>query len=108
RVDELIVEPKPVRTALRPRPTLYAGGESPAAKELIARQCDAYVMHGDPAERVAPKVADLRERRERLGLPPMSFGVAAYAIVRDTEAEARRELARITNVSPGTPGYHNY
>jgi len=108
QVEDLIVEPKPVRTGVRRRPTIYAGGESPAAKDLIARQCDAYVMHGDPAERVAPKVADLRERRERLGLSPMTFGVAAYAIVRDTEAEARRELARITNVAPGSPGYHNY
>jgi dimethylsulfone monooxygenase len=108
QVDELIVEPKPVHTSARRRPTIYAGGESPAAKDLIARQCDAYVMHGDPAERVAPKIADLRARRERLELPPMQFGVAAYAIVRDSEAEARRELARITNVSPGSPGYHNY
>jgi FMNH2-dependent dimethyl sulfone monooxygenase len=38
----------------------------------------------------------------------MRFGMAAYAIVRDTEAEAQRELARITNVQPGSPGYHNY
>ena len=108
QVEDLIVEPKPVRTGVRPRPTLHAGGESPAAKDLISRRCDAYVMHGDPAERVAPKIADLRARRERLGLAPMTFGVAAYAIVRDTEAEAKRELARITNVSPGSPGYHNY
>ena len=107
-VEELVVEPKPVRTAARARPTIYAGGESPAAKELISRQCDAYVMHGDPPERVAPKVADMRARREAAGLPPLRFGVAAYAIVRDSEAEARRELERITNVSPGSPGYHNY
>jgi FMNH2-dependent dimethyl sulfone monooxygenase len=107
-VDELIVEPKPVRAGTRTRPTIYAGGESPKAKDVISRQCDAYVMHGDPAERVAPKIADLRARREALGLPPMQYGVAAYAIVRDTEAEAQRELARITNVAPGSPGYHNY
>ena len=108
QVDELIVEPKPVRTAARPRPTIYAGGESDAAKAMISRYCDAYVMHGDPPERIAPKIADLRARRASLGLPPMTFGVAAYAIVRDMEAEAQRELARITNVSPGSPGYHNY
>ncbi len=107
-VEELIVEPKPVRTAARPRPTIYAGGESPAAKELIARQCDAYVMHGDPPERIAPKVADMRARREALGLEPMRYGMAAYAIVRDSEADAQRELARITNVAPGSPGYRNY
>lgn len=108
QVDDLIVEPKPVSTPARPRPVIYAGGESPKAKETISRQCDAYVMHGDPAERVAPKIADMRARREALGLPPMQYGVAAYAIVRETEAEARRELERITNVAPGSPGYHNY
>ena len=100
-VDETVLEPKPVS---RPRPTIYAGGESEAAKSLISRACDAYVMHGDPPERVAPKIADMTARRERLGLRPMQFGVAAYAIVRDTETEAKRELERITNVSPGSPG----
>jgi FMNH2-dependent dimethyl sulfone monooxygenase len=105
KVEETILEPKPTR---RPRPTIYAGGESPAAKELISRACDAYVMHGDPPERIAPKVADMRSRRDKLGLGPMQYGVAAYAIVRDTEAKAQDELKRITNVQPGSPGYENY
>jgi len=121
RAEELILEPKPVVTRARhhrPRPTIYAGGESEAAKTLIARKCDAYVMHGDPPEIIAPKIADLRRRRERASealrqetgdeLPPLSFGVAAYAIVRDTAEEAAREQARITNVAPGSPGYRNY
>jgi len=105
KVEETILEPKPLR---RPRPTIYAGGESPAAKELISRTCDAYVMHGDPAERVSPKILDMRARREKLGLSPMQYGVAAYAIVRDSGAAAQRELSRITNVQPGSPGYQNY
>lgn len=105
KVDELIVEPKPLQ---RPRPPLYAGGESGAAKSLIARTCDAYVMHGDPPERLAPKIADMRARRAALGLPPMSFGVAAYSVVRNDEREAAREIARITDVSPESPGYANY
>ncbi len=105
RVDETVLAPKPTR---RPRPTLYAGGESEAAKTLITHRCDAYVMHGDPPERIAPKIADMRRRREEAGLPPMTYGMAAYEIVRPTEAEAQAELARITNVSPGSPGYANY
>jgi FMNH2-dependent dimethyl sulfone monooxygenase len=105
KVEETILEPKPLR---KPRPTIYAGGESPAAKELISRTCDAYVMHGDPPDRVAPKIADMAARRDKLGLGRMQYGVAAYAIVRDSEDEARQELARITNVQPGTPGYQNY
>ncbi|HWE42974.1 MAG TPA: LLM class flavin-dependent oxidoreductase [Gemmatimonadaceae bacterium] len=104
-VNETILEPKPLR---RPRPTIYAGGESETAKNLIASRCDAYVMHGDPPERIAPKIADMRRRREAAGLPPMEYGIAAYAIVRDSEREAKRELERITNVTPGSPGYHNY
>ena len=47
-----------------------------AAKSLIARDCDAYVMHGDPPERIAENIADMRRRRERSGLPPMQYGVA--------------------------------
>jgi FMNH2-dependent dimethyl sulfone monooxygenase len=108
QVEELVVEPKPVASRTRPRPVIYAGGESARAKDVISRQCDAYVMHGDPPERIAPKIADMSARRDALGLPPMKFGVAGYTIVRDSEADARRELQRITNVSPGSPGYGNY
>jgi dimethylsulfone monooxygenase len=104
-VHELIVEPKPVRA---PRPVIYAGGESEAAKNLISRTCDAYVMHGDPPERIGEKIADMRRRRDAAGLPPMKYGVAGYSIVRETEREAREEIARITDVKPGSPGYENY
>jgi len=105
RVDGATLEPKPAR---RPRPTLHAGGESEAAKELIARSCDAYLMHGDPPERIAAKVADLRARRARGSAVPLAFGVAAYVICRDTEDEARREAARITTLRPGAPGFENF
>jgi FMNH2-dependent dimethyl sulfone monooxygenase len=105
RVDETVAEPKPIR---RPRPTIYAGGESDAAKHLIATTCDAYVMHGDPPDRIAARIDDMRRRREVLGLAPMPFGMAAYTIVRSDERAAKRELERITNVSPGSPGYRNY
>lgn len=105
RVEETVLEPKPLA---RPRPTLYAGGESEAAKELIARRCDAYLMHGDPPSRVGEKIRDISARRERFGLPPMKFGVAGYVIVRDTEEEAQTELRRITNVAQNAAGYQNY
>jgi FMNH2-dependent dimethyl sulfone monooxygenase len=118
QVEDLVLEPKPFRDDTRRRPTIYAGGESEVGKNLIARQCDAYVMHGDPPERIAPKIADMRERRERASelharetgveLAPLQFGVAAYSIVRANEREAQRELERITNVASGSPGYSNY
>jgi len=106
RLDNAICEPKPVR---QPRPTIYAGGESEAAKRMIATQCDAYVMHGDPADAIRPKVRDMAERRELAGGAPMQFGMAAFAIVRDSEGEARRELARITQLPPRPPaGFDNF
>jgi len=105
RVDDNVLEPKPLS---QPRPTLYAGGESPAAKDLIAEKCDAYLMHGDPPERVREKIADLRERRAKHNLPPLKFGVAGYAIVRETEREAQNELRRITDVQQSAAGYANY
>jgi FMNH2-dependent dimethyl sulfone monooxygenase len=105
RIEDNVLQPKPVS---RPHPLLYAGGESEAAKNLIAQKCDAYLMHGDPPERVAAKIADLSERREKFGLPPMQFGVAGYAIVRESERDAEAELARITNVQQSAAGYANY
>jgi dimethylsulfone monooxygenase len=105
RVEDTVLQPKPVS---RPRPTLYAGGESEAAKQLISFTCDAYVMHGDPPERIREKVADMAVRRERWGAPPLRYGVSGYVIVRDTEQEAQAELRRITDVNQFAAGYENY
>jgi len=101
--DQAICSPKPAK-----RPTVYAGGESEKAKTMIATQCDAYVMHGDPVEAIAPKIADMAARREAVSGTPMQYGMAAYAIVRDSEAEAQRELERITTVSELPAGYANF
>jgi FMNH2-dependent dimethyl sulfone monooxygenase len=105
RVEDTVLQPKPIS---QPRPVIYAGGESEAAKQMIAELCDAYVMHGDEPARVREKIDDLSSRRAALGLSPMKFGVAAYTIVRDTEEEARKELARITDVKQSAAGYENY
>ena len=91
----------------------------------IGLECDAYLMHGDPVDVVASKIGDMRERRRlaayevrsnntELGheflpeLKPLRFGVAGYAIVRDTEAEAKREVERITDVKASARGYASY
>jgi FMNH2-dependent dimethyl sulfone monooxygenase len=103
RLDGAICEPKPVRA-----PVIYAGGESEAAKTMIASQCDAYVMHGDEIEVIAGKIADMRARRAALGKAPMIFGMAAYAIVRETEAAARAEVERITTLDPAATGFANF
>ncbi len=103
QLQDAICAPKPVR-----KPVIYAGGESEAAKSMIAAQCDAYVMHGDTPEVIAPKIADMRARRDAAGKPPMIYGMAAYAIVRDTKAEAKSEVERITTLDPAAPGFANF
>src|ERR1700744_4112206 len=105
RVDNNTLQPKPLS---RPRPALYAGGESETAKDLITSTCDGYVRHGDEPGTIGKRIRDMKERREKKGLPPMSYGVAAYSIIRNKEAEVKQELTRITDVRPGSAGYNNY
>ncbi|OJU40266.1 MAG: alkanesulfonate monooxygenase [Microbacterium sp. 69-10] len=102
--DGTIVEPKPSS-----HPVIFAGGESDAGREAIAGFADAYVMHGGTLDEVRANVADMNARSERLhGRPIAEFGMPAYVIVRDTEAEAQRELDRITTVDPHSPGYASF
>jgi FMNH2-dependent dimethyl sulfone monooxygenase len=103
QLDNAVLEPKPSRV-----PPVYMGGESPKAKEVIAAQSDAYVMHGDAPEVIAAKVTDLNLRREAIGRPPLEFGVSGFVICRDTEAEAAAELDRILNVRSSPEAYASY
>lgn len=102
-VKDTLLQPKPVS-----KPFIYAGGESEAGKNLIAQVCDGYVMHGDSPEVIGARINDVRRRREKLGLPPMKYGVAAYAIVRNTEGEVKKEISRIIDVKSSARGYDNY
>ncbi|WP_158787881.1 LLM class flavin-dependent oxidoreductase [Granulicella sp. L46] len=107
--DTLSSIPHPLSPAF---PTLYAGGESETAKNLIAAKCDAYLMHGDDPTTIATKIADMKQRRAlHPHLPPMIFGVTGYCIVRDSEAEANREVDRITSAPDPTKspaGFANF
>jgi dimethylsulfone monooxygenase len=103
QIDGAILEPKPASP-----PFVYMGGESPKAKEIIAAQSDAYVMHGDAPEVIAAKVAELSALRAAAGGPPLRFGVSGYVICRDTPAAAQAELDRITNVRASPEAYASY
>lgn len=103
KVTDTILQPKPAV-----KPLIYAGGESEAGKNLIAQTCGGYVMHGDDPEAIGRRIGDMRQRREKLGLPPLRFGVAAYAIVRPNEQEVKKELERITDIKASAAGYNNY
>ena len=66
-------------------------------------------MHGDPPEALAAKIEDMRARRAKHpALPPLRFGVAGYAIVRNSDADVKKELARITDVRASARGYASY
>lgn len=103
KIEDAVMQPKPIK-----KPIIYAGGESEKAKDTIARLCDAYVMHGDAPEKVQAKIEDMQERREKLNLPSMIYGVAGYTIVRNSEAEVKKEIERITDVKQSAAGYGNY
>ena len=103
-VPEAVLSPKP-----RVAPRIFAGGESDSGREAISAFADSYVMHGGTPEEVAEKVADVNARRRRLqGADFEEVGMAAYVIIRDTEAEALAELERITAVDPASPGYASF
>jgi FMNH2-dependent dimethyl sulfone monooxygenase len=102
-LEGTVLEPKPASP-----PVVYMGGESPKAKQVIAAQSDAYVMHGDAPEVIAAKVAELSALRESAGRPPLTFGVSGYVICRDSDAEVRAELDRILNVRSSPEAYASY
>lgn len=100
-----VLEPKPVQ---RPWVPIWAGGESEEGRQMIAAECDGYLMHGESPEAIGGLIADMRARRERLGLGPMRFGMAGYVICRGTQAEAQRELARVVDVHADRKSYETY
>ena len=101
-LEGCVMEPKP--SVL---PTVYMGGESPKAKEVISRRGTAYVMHGDPPDVIAAKVADMTSRAAEHGRT-FAYGVSGYVIVRDSEAEAQEELARLLDVQSDPAAYASY
>src|SRR5258705_6663754 len=65
-------------------------------------------MRGTRRGGVREKIAAWGGARARRNLPPLKFGVAGYAIVRETEREAQDEVRRITDVQQSAAGYANY
>lgn len=77
----------------RPRPTIYIGGESEPARALAADHGDVWFINGQPLADVAALVADLK-RRPRRGAP-LRYGLSAFVIARDSEAEALGAYERL-------------
>lgn len=77
----------------RPRPTIYVGGESAPARDLVAAQADVWFINGQPLENVQALIADVRQR-PRQGAP-VRFGLSTFVIARETEAEAQAAYRRL-------------
>ena len=77
----------------RKRPSIYIGGESEPARELVAREGDTWFINGQPFDDVARLVADVRNRARRGA--PLRYGLAAFVIARETDAEAQAEYDRL-------------
>ncbi|OHV33888.1 MULTISPECIES: LLM class flavin-dependent oxidoreductase [Pseudofrankia] len=88
-VDGYLLRPE---DRFRDRPRIYLGGESEPARALGADLADLYFINGQPIERVRAIVADVASRG-RAGQPPLRFGLSAFVIARETEAQAREALA---------------
>ncbi len=71
----------------KPYPDLYFGGSSPAAHEVAGKHIDVYLTWGEPPERVAEKVAEVRKIAYHHGRA-VRFGVRLHLIVRETEKKA--------------------
>jgi alkanesulfonate monooxygenase len=80
-----LIRPTPTAT-----PTLYVGGESEPARVLAAERADVFFINGRPLAETVEVIEDLRARpRDR---DPLRFGLSAFVIARETEAEATAEL----------------
>ncbi|MCS3451261.1 MULTISPECIES: LLM class flavin-dependent oxidoreductase [Bradyrhizobium] len=85
------------RDQFRPRPAIYLGGESEAARALAADAADVYFINGQPLEDVRALIQDVA-RRPRRG-PPIRFGMSAFVVARETGVEADAELAQLFAIS---------
>jgi alkanesulfonate monooxygenase len=77
-------------------PPVYVGGESEPARALAARHADVFFINGRPLRDTVGVIDDLRARpRDRDAL---RFGLSAFVIARDTEAEAIAELDHLRSL----------
>ena len=77
-------------------PAVYVGGESEPARQLAAQQGDVFFINGRPLDQTTEVVEDLRARpRDR---DPLRFGLSAFVIARETDAEAHGELEHLQSL----------
>jgi alkanesulfonate monooxygenase len=81
----------------RARPRIYVGGESEPARALVADHGDVWFINGQPLDDVRALIANVASR-PRSG-SPLKFGLSAFVIARETEAEAKAALQRLFDLA---------
>ncbi|MCC8394597.1 LLM class flavin-dependent oxidoreductase [Paraburkholderia sp. MMS20-SJTR3] len=76
----------------RARPRIYVGGESEPARELVAAHGDVWFINGQPLDDVAGLIADVSARARPDGHDALRFGLSAFVIARETQAQAEAHL----------------
>ena len=90
RFTDYTMKPKP----LEPLPEIFQGGSSRAARDMAARVSDWYFTNGNTPEGLAAQVADIRAKAAANG-HKVKIGINAFAIARETGAEAQAVLDEI-------------
>ena len=84
------MKPKPID----PQPEVFQGGSSRAARDMAARVSDWYFTNGNVPEEIKKQVDDIHDKARANG-HTVRIGMNAFAIARDTEAEAKDVLEEI-------------
>lgn len=71
----------------QPEPSLFLGGSSPAAHDVVARHIDVYLTWSEPPADIAAKLDDVRRRAAAEGRT-VRFGLRSQIVVREKEADA--------------------
>lgn len=88
RFRNYTLRPKPVQ---KPHPEIFQGGSSRAARDMASRVSDWYFTNGNSPENIKAQVDDIQTKAAANG-HAVRIGVNAFAIARDTEAEAKAVL----------------
>lgn len=90
RFKNYTLKPKPQL----PLPEVFQGGSSRAARDMASRVSDWYFTNGNTVEGIKAQVDDIRAKAAANG-HSVKIGVNAFAIARETEAEAQAVLKEI-------------
>lgn len=87
------------RGQFRPRPRIYMGGESDAGRAVVNELADTWFLNAVTEDVAAANIAEIKTRR-RKG-EPLRFGLPAFVIMAETDAEAKQKFADLLDLANG-------